>query len=117
MGGGTWPRIDYSYLVIDREINMKCLICKADAKAVQSLGNWTELKCPAGCGHFRVSANLVARMMAKAESFDIERTRRWLEMARNTESVPLMSRYDYSVSLLHSETEETVARVPRRSAQ
>jgi hypothetical protein len=96
---------------------MKCLICNADAKAVHSLGNWSEVKCPAGCGHFRISGNLVARMMAKDESFDIERTRRWLEMARNTEPVPLMSRYDYSVALLHSETEVEVARLPRRSVQ
>jgi hypothetical protein len=96
---------------------MKCFICKADAKAVQALGNWSQVKCPAGCGHFRISRNLVAKMLAKAESFDIERTRRWLEMARNTESVPLMSRYDYSVSLLHSETEVEVARLPRRSVQ
>lgn len=96
---------------------MKCLICNADAKAVHSLGNWSQVKCPAGCGHFRISGNLVARMMAKDESFDIERTRRWLEMARNTESVPLMSRYDYSVSLLHGETEVAVARLPRRSVQ
>lgn len=94
---------------------MKCLICKADAKAVHALGNWSEVKCPAGCGHFRISGNLVAKMLAKAESFDIERTRRWLEMARHTESVPLMSRYDYSVSLLHSETEAEVARLARRS--
>jgi hypothetical protein len=94
---------------------MKCFICKADAKAVQALGNWSQVKCPAGCGHFRISRNLVAKILAKEESFDIERTRRWLEMARHTESVPLMSRYDYSVSLLHSETEVEVTRLPRRS--
>ena len=96
---------------------MKCLICNADAKAVHSLGNWLEVKCPAGCGHFRISRNLVAKMLAKDESFDIERTRRWLAMARNTESVPLMSRYDYSVALLHSDTEVEFARLPRRSVQ
>jgi hypothetical protein len=88
---------------------MKCLICQAAARTVHALGDWSEVKCSAGCGHFRVSANLVAKMSLKNESFDIERTRRWIEMSRNDESVPLISTYDYNVSLLHRDTEERSA--------
>lgn len=88
---------------------MKCLICQAAARTVHALGDWSEIKCSAGCGHFRVSANLVAKMTLKNESFDIERTRRWIEMSRNDEPVPLISTYDYSVSLLHRDTDERAA--------
>ncbi|APC18730.1 hypothetical protein BLL42_24590 [Pseudomonas frederiksbergensis] len=96
---------------------MKCLICQAAARTVHALGDWSEVKCPAGCGHFRVSANLVAKMTLKHESFDLERTRRWLEMARNDEPVPLISTYDYNVSLLHRDAEERTAGLPNRSRQ
>ena len=85
---------------------MKCLICRAAARIVQAPGDWSEVKCSAGCGHFRVSSNLVAKMKFKNEFFDIERTRRWLDMSRNEESVPLISTYDYNVSLLHRVTKE-----------
>lgn len=79
---------------------MKCLICTADAQLLHSLGDWSEVRCPAGCGHFRVSGNLVADLTAKKESFDIERTRQWLEMHRKTDPAPMISTYDCSVSLL-----------------
>ncbi len=85
---------------------MKCLICQVAARAVHTPGDWSEVKCPAGCGHFRVSANLVARMTSRNEFFDVERTRRWLDMARNDEPVPLISTYDYKVSLLHRDDGE-----------
>lgn len=96
---------------------MKCLICQAAARTVHALGDWSEVKCPAGCGHFRVSANLVAKMTLKHESFDLERTRRWLEMARNDEPVPLISTYDYNVALLHRDAGERTAGLQNRSRQ
>ncbi|POA21888.1 hypothetical protein C1886_03335 [Pseudomonas sp. FW300-N1A1] len=84
---------------------MKCLICQAAARTVHALGDWFEVKCSAGCGHFRVSANLAGKLALKNESFDVERTRRWLDMSRNDEPVPLISTYDYSVSLLHRDAD------------
>lgn len=96
---------------------MKCLICQAAAKTVHALGDWSEVKCSAGCGHFRVSANLVAKMSLKNESFDLERTRRWLAMARHDEPVPLISTYDYKVSLLHCDAEEKAVTRSNRSRE
>lgn len=96
---------------------MKCLICQAVAKTVHALGDWSEVNCPAGCGHFRVSANLVAKMTSKNESFDLERTRRWLQMARNDEPVPLISTYDYNISLLRRDTEEKAVTRSNRSRE
>ncbi len=96
---------------------MKCLICLAAARTVHVPGDWSEVICSAGCGHFRVSANLVAKMSMKNELFHLERTRRWLEMARNDEPVPLISTYDYNVSLLHRDVEEKPARQSSRSRQ
>ena len=96
---------------------MKCLICRAAAKYVHQLGDWSEVKCSAGCGHFRVSVNLVEKMALKDDSFDVERTRRWLDMSRNDESVPLISTYDYSVSLLHRDEGERSTSLPNRSRE
>ncbi len=96
---------------------MKCLICQAASNNVHGDGDWTEVKCPAGCGRFRVSANLVAKMKFRNEFFDIERTRRWLKMSRNDEPVPLISTYDYHVSLLHRDAEERSTIPPSRSRQ
>ncbi|MGF6149421.1 hypothetical protein QFZ84_000379 [Pseudomonas fluorescens] len=96
---------------------MKCLICQAAAKTVHALGDCSEVKCTAGCGHFKVSANLVAKMTLTHESFDLERTRRWLEMARNDDRVPLISTYDYNVSLLHCDAEGKMASRPNRSRE
>ncbi len=96
---------------------MKCLICQAVSNTVHAAGDWSEVKCPAGCGHYKVSANLVAKMKFKNEFFDIERTRRWLKMSRNDEPVPLISTYDYNVSLLHRDTEDRSVIAPIRSRQ
>ncbi|WLG48716.1 hypothetical protein [Pseudomonas sp. FP1742] len=38
-------------------------------------------------------------------------------MSRNDEPVPLISRYDYNVSLLHRDTEEKSVIAPNRSRQ
>lgn len=79
---------------------MQCFICEAAAKIVHMAGCWAEVRCSAGCGHFRVSANLIAKTKLKNESFDVERTRQWLKMARLGGPTPLISTYDYNVSLL-----------------
>ena len=96
---------------------MQCLICQAASKIVHVAGCWSEVKCSAGCGHFRVSANLVAKMKFKNEFFDVERTRQWLGMARNEEPIPLISTYDYNVSLLHRASKELSASLPSRSKE
>jgi hypothetical protein len=96
---------------------MECLICQAAARIVHALGDWSEVKCSDGCGHFRVSANLVAKMKFKNEFFDVERTRRWLDMSRKEEPVPLISTYDYSVSLLHRVANERSASLRSRSVK
>ena len=84
---------------------MKCLICQAASKNDHAAQDWSEVDCSAGCGRYKVSANLVAKMKFRNECFDIERTRRWLEMSRLDEPVPLISTYDYHVSLLRCDTE------------
>ncbi|MHC8372428.1 hypothetical protein ACYZT2_16835 [Pseudomonas sp. MDT1-85] len=96
---------------------MKCLICQAASNTVHPAEEWSEVRCSAGCGRYKVSANLVAKMKFKNEFFDIEHTRRWLEMARNDDPVPLISTYDYYVSLLHRDTEEKSVIAPIRSRQ
>ncbi|KNH28452.1 hypothetical protein ACS77_07970 [Pseudomonas syringae] len=96
---------------------MKCLICQAASNTVHAAGEWSEVKCSAGCGRYKVSVNLVAKMKFKNEFFDIERTRRWLKMARNDDPVPLISTYDYFVSLLHRDAEERSVLAPVRSRQ
>ncbi|MBD9561849.1 hypothetical protein [Pseudomonas sp. PDM09] len=96
---------------------MKCLICQAASNTVHAADDWSEIKCPAGCGRYKVSANLVAKMKLKNEFFDIERTRRWLEMSRIDEPVPLISTYDYHVALLHRDTEERSVIAPIRSKE
>lgn len=94
---------------------MHCLICQAASKVVHMAGCWSEVKCSTGCGHFRVSANLVAKMKFKSEFFDVEQTRQWLEMARREGPSPLISTYDYSVSLLNRATQEQSDSLPSRS--
>lgn len=94
---------------------MKCLICHAVANTVHTAEDWSEVTCSAGCGCFRVSANLVAKMKFRNEFFDIERTRQWLAMARNNEPVPLISTYDYNVALLQREERSVIP--PSRSRQ
>jgi len=96
---------------------MKCLICQAAARIVHALGDWSEVKCSAGCGHFRVSANLVAKMKFKSELFDVERTRQWLAMARREGPAPLISTYDYNVSLLHRAANERSTILGSRSGK
>jgi len=96
---------------------MQCLICQAASKTAHITGSWSEIRCSAGCGHFRVSANLVAKMKFKNEFFDVERARQWLEMARHEGPVPLISTYDYNVSLLHRVTKEQSNRLPSRSGK
>ena len=96
---------------------MKCLICQAASNTVHAAEDWSEIACSAGCGRYRVSANLVAKMKFRNEFFDIERTRRWLKMSRNDDPVPLISTYDYNVSLLHRDTEERSVIGPRRARQ
>lgn len=96
---------------------MKCLICHAVSNTVHVAEDWSEVACSAGCGRFRVSANLIKKMKGRNESFDIERTRQWLKMSRNDEPVPLISRYDYNVALLHRDTEEKPVIAPSRTRQ
>ena len=96
---------------------MQCLICQAASKIVHTTGCWSEVKCSAGCGHFRVSANLVAKMKFKNEFFNVERTRQWLGIARQEGSGPLISTYDYNVSLLHRVTKERSDHLPSRSGK
>lgn len=91
---------------------MQCLICQAASKIVHMEGCWSEVKCSAGCGHFRVSANLVAKMKFKNEFSNVERTRQWLWMARNEGPIPLISTYDYNVSLLRCANKEPSNNLP-----
>ena len=96
---------------------MKCLICHAASNTVHATEDWSEVTCSAGCGRFRISANLIKKMKGRNEIFDIERTRQWLAMSRNDEPVPLISTYDYNVSLLRRDTEDKSFIAPSRSRQ
>lgn len=96
---------------------MQCLICQGTSKTAHITGSWSEIRCSAGCGLFRVSANLVAKMKFKNEFFDVERARQWLEMARREGPAPLISTYDYNVALLCRVTKERSDRLPSRSGK
>jgi hypothetical protein len=56
-------------------------------------------------------------MKFKNEFFDVERTRQWLGMARNEGPMPLISTYDYNVSLLQRATKERSDSLPIRSRE
>lgn len=58
---------------------MKCVICGAEAREVDTGMDGVELVCPE-CGHFRVSA-MVLRQSSQ-RTFDVERTRIWLHRER-----------------------------------
>lgn len=75
---------------------MKCLICNVDAVKHLRPGLWLETECSAGCGHFRISAELVI----KNRTFDVNRSRHWLELARRGNEFPMISGYDYATALL-----------------
>lgn len=79
---------------------MKCLICDAEAPAKLKPGQWIETHCTAGCGTFRISANLVEKLFSTKAEFNVPRTRSWLQEARIKGPIPQISSYDFSVSLL-----------------
>lgn len=81
---------------------MKCLVCNADAVMQVKSNEWVEIHCNRGCGSFRISANLVERLLSTRSGFNISSTRSWLEQARLGNSMPYISCYDYSVSLLEN---------------
>jgi len=79
---------------------MKCLICGTDAKVTLRPGLWLETDCNSGCGGYRLAAELVTKLPRTHHSFDVARTRSWLDRNRKAVRVPLISSYDYRFSLL-----------------
>jgi len=70
---------------------MTCLICKSEAEEIATTGDWQERRCFGACGHYRVAGTLIATMRNKGQSFDIDRTRLWLEINRVTHPAPLIT--------------------------
>jgi hypothetical protein len=70
---------------------MACLICKSAAEDIATIGDWQEKRCLGGCGSYRVAGTLVATIRNRGQSFDIERTRLWLEVNRVTHPAPLIT--------------------------
>lgn len=70
---------------------MACLICKKPAQNIQTIGDFDELKCSDGCGHYRVSGSLIAAMRTSGRSFDVQQTRQWLAIHRITEPAPMIT--------------------------
>lgn len=70
---------------------MECLVCKADAEGRPANGDYVELDCPE-CGHFRVSRSLLA--IQRGRVFDIDATRRALELMPRLEGVPVLNTLD-----------------------
>ncbi|WP_145914731.1 hypothetical protein [Pseudomonas syringae group genomosp. 3] len=70
---------------------MTCLICKKPADEIQTIGDFKELKCADGCGHYRASGTLIAEMRASGKSLDVQQTRQWLAAHRVTELAPIIT--------------------------
>mgnify|MGYP006408423979 CR=1 FL=1 len=64
---------------------MKCLICVGAAERVMCDGPWEERDCP-GCGHYRISDELILALMDSGQIFDIYKARALLE-SRRTEGI------------------------------
>ncbi len=70
---------------------MNCLVCRADAEAIPTGGDFVELVCP-NCGHFRVSRSLLA--VQRGRLFDVEATRRALELMPRRDGIPMLTTID-----------------------
>ncbi len=81
---------------------MKCLVCNADAVMQVKSNKWVETHCNYGCGSYRISTKLVEHLLSTRSGFNTSSTRSWLEQARLDNSMPYISYYDYSVSLLEN---------------
>lgn len=86
---------------------MKCLICNSDAHIQVKSSKWVETYCNGGCGNFRISTNLAERLYSIKKGFNISNTRAWLGHARLENTVPQISSYDFSVSLLEKVNPES----------
>ncbi len=69
------------------EITTMCLICLETAEQFATCERWEERVCP-NCGHYKISAELVASMADGEQIFDVERTRAWLAAERMTSPAP-----------------------------
>ena len=89
---GDISGISYSWLVIHKEHQkMTCLICKKPAQNIQTIGDFDELKCSDGCGHYRASGTLIATLRTSGRSLDVQQTRQWLAAHRVTEPAPIIT--------------------------
>lgn len=70
---------------------MECYVCRADAQKLPTLGDWVELNCDAGCGHYRISGTLTGELAVTGRRLDIERTRIWIAANRVTNPAPLIT--------------------------
>ncbi|MGX1126871.1 DNA-directed RNA polymerase subunit RPC12/RpoP [Pseudomonas sp. HLS-6 TE3448] len=77
-------------MVLIKGITMKCLICSADAREVDSEMDGIELVCPE-CGHFGVSSLIMKQRAMRA--FDVERTQTFLHCEReiNPDRLPIIN--------------------------
>jgi hypothetical protein len=70
---------------------MECFVCNADAEELPTLGDWTEIRCDDGCGHYRLSGTLSGELAVNGRRLSVDRTRMWLEINRVTHPAPLIT--------------------------
>lgn len=70
---------------------MECFVCSAESEKLPILGDWIELRCDGGCGHYRLSGTLERLLSVNQRRLDKERTRVWLGASRVTRQVPMIT--------------------------
>ena len=70
---------------------MECFVCGTDSERLDTLGDWTELNCPDGCGHYRLSGTLAGELAVNRRRLDVGGTRTWLAVQRVTHPAPLIT--------------------------
>ncbi|VVQ38411.1 hypothetical protein PS943_05854 [Pseudomonas fluorescens] len=71
---------------------MECLICGAPATENPAHGDFREIQCSSGCGLFRISGDLSAKMRGRI--FDVAPTRIALERMPRKGDIPLLGLLD-----------------------
>lgn len=70
---------------------MECFVCSAESEKLPILGDWTELRCSDGCGHYRLSGTLERLLSVSQQRLHVAQTRGWLEANRVNRPIPMIT--------------------------
>lgn len=68
---------------------MSCLICANPLARTICAGVWQQFHCPE-CGKGRICQELISRMMLLNLQLDVRRSRKWLELRKSSDPLPMM---------------------------